>query len=230
MLDSDGWYVRQLAHQTRKWRIPGAGQTRATAQFLESAWKYPRQPQFWHADVTWELVRQALRWHQRLTNQLQRWQWPLCQNWWSEHDGPMWDPYDWIIACHHRSPKAWMQDFDDILHHPQVHPGLSAWAWAVWHEQPDVRSFTHMTPLQAIDTALRTCSPPSGGGTWARAWQEWVTEPEPDDTIRLSASLYPTAVIGAWKEALESYEEWTPGEFPPYRTEQLEFFDVSDLP
>ncbi len=224
MIDSDEWYAEQLAHQTRKWNVPWAGQPAAITQYLEPARKYPRQPKSWHADATWELVRQALRWHQRLTDRLQRWQWAACQDWWTEHDGPVWDPYDWIIACAHRSPKAWMQDFDEILHHPQVHPGLTAWAYAIWKEHPQVPSFGTMTPLKAIDTALRACNPPSGNGGWAQAWRGWVSEPAPDDASQCSSPWYPTSLVRAWEEALLSYEDLAPEHLPPNRTEQLRFF------
>lgn len=221
-MDSQAWYIRQLAHQTRKWNVSWAGQALAITQFLESAWKKPRNPEFW-TDTTWEIVRQALRWHCRLRDQLQYWQWPACQEWWCNHNGPTWDPYDWIIACSNHSPMNWRENFDQILHHPQVHPGLATWAWAIWKEEPNVQSFLDMTPLQVIDTALHACTPPVGNDSWARAWYEWVKDSVPHEGIRLSPPCYPTSVVEQWEKAIASYPELTLSKVP-YHTEQIRFF------
>ncbi len=223
MLDSDSWYIRQLTHQTRKWHVAWAGQPKAVSQFLESAWKNPQKPRSW-ADITCELVRLALRWHHHLTERLEYWQWPVCQGWWQELEGPIWDPYDWVIACTHRSPQHWTKNFDEVLHHPEVHPGLSAWAWAIWNEKPHVLSFANMTPIEAIDTGLRACEPSVTESSWARAWHEWVSGPKPNEMAGLSSSCYPTSIIRSWEEALASCPEPMVAAILPYHTEQLRFF------
>ncbi len=218
-------YAHWLADHTRTWRVDWSGNVEAVRAWLEPAVIHPTECRKWRHHATWELVREAVRRHDDLSRHLQAWDWPACQRWWSEIQGPFWDPYGWALATRHRPSDRWMFDFAKMLHHP-IQPGLAAWAYGAWKVNPSgvPRDLSGLSPMQALDGVLRRISPGDLGmeGAWKQAWQDWIDTEPPHSSDPVPTGHYPTDLVASWRETLAKIDQ--DDMTAPIKSSQIQWF------